>query len=141
MELYDNPGIIILDDNKIVRTTKIKKYITKNKINYKDIKYLENVSTDFREVERSLKELENNYLGLGPLKEKQQKDEIKINYEKKYLFWDKHCKGWLISNNKNVIEWPWQDEIGTRFIYIGYTNENEEIVDVEKRLYKNALKF
>lgn len=73
------PGIIILP-NKVVRTTKVKKWIDKNKPIEFSITYLEPIPTDFRDVERGLKELENKYLGLGPIKEK----EIRNNSEYKY---------------------------------------------------------
>ena len=58
--LKDNPGIIILPNKKVVRTTKIKKWIDKHKPIEYSITYLEPIPTDFRDVERGLKELENN---------------------------------------------------------------------------------
>ena len=61
MELLDKPGIIISD--KIIKTTKVKKYIDKNKISYSDIIYLEDIPSDFRELDRALVNLENKYLG------------------------------------------------------------------------------
>lgn len=61
MELLNKPGIIISD--KIIKTTKVKKYIDKNKISYSDIIYLEDVPSDFRELDRTLVNLENKYLG------------------------------------------------------------------------------
>ena len=77
--MTNSPGIIILP-NKVVKTTKIKKWIDKNKPEIYSIIYLEPIPTDFRDVERGLKELENKYLGLGPIKEK----EIRNNSEYKY---------------------------------------------------------
>ena len=61
MELLNKPGIIISD--KIIKTTKVKKYIDKNKISYSDIIYLEDIPSDFRELDRALINLENKYLG------------------------------------------------------------------------------
>ena len=61
MELLNKPGIIISD--KIIKTTKVKKYIDKNKISYSDIIYLEDIPSDFRELDRALVNLENKYLG------------------------------------------------------------------------------
>lgn len=61
MELLNKPGIIISD--KIIKTTKVKKCIEKNKISYTDIIYLEDVPPDFRELDRALVNLENKYLG------------------------------------------------------------------------------
>lgn len=76
IELENVPGIIIVQ-NKVIRTTKVKKYIEKNKlINYKVV-YLENPPEDFRIVERLLKELENKHLGLGELKEKPQQEGLR----------------------------------------------------------------
>lgn len=79
--LKDNPGIIILPNKKVVRTTKIKKWIDKHKPIEYSITYLEPIPVDFRNVERGLKELENRYLGLDPIKEK----EIRSNSEYKYI--------------------------------------------------------
>lgn len=72
-ELLNTPGLVITD--KVTRTTKVKKFIEKNKLSNYKIIYLENPSADFKEVERSLKELENKYLGLGELKEKPKTEE------------------------------------------------------------------
>lgn len=77
--ILNNPGIIILQE-KVIKTTKVKKWIDKNKpIDY-SIVYLEPIPTDFRDVERGLKELENKHLGLGPIKTK----EVRKNSEYKY---------------------------------------------------------
>ena len=57
--LKDNPGIIILPNKKVVKTTKIKKWIDKHKPIEYSITYLEPIPVDFRDVERGLKELEN----------------------------------------------------------------------------------
>lgn len=78
--LKDNPGIIILPNKKVVRTTKIKKWIDKHKPIEYSITYLEPIPTDFRNVERGLKELENKHLGLDPIKTK----EIRNSSEYKY---------------------------------------------------------
>ena len=71
-ELFDKPGLVITD--KVTRTTKVKKYIEKNKVTDYKIMYLTKACTDFKEVERSLKEMESEYLGLGKLKEKPKED-------------------------------------------------------------------
>lgn len=75
------PGLIILSDNKIIRTTKVKKWIDKHKPNEYSITYLEPIPTDFKDVERGLKELENKHLGLGPIKTK----EVRNSSEYKYI--------------------------------------------------------
>ena len=74
------PGLIILSDNKTIRTTKVKKWIDKNKPIEYSITYLEPIPADFRDVERGLKELENKHLGLCPIKTK----EVRNSYEYKY---------------------------------------------------------
>lgn len=80
-ELYDKPGLIIQND-AITRTTKVKKWVSKNKpLDYK-ILYLENPSGDFREIERELKNLEDSYLGKNiPKKEKEVFVASKPRYE------------------------------------------------------------
>ena len=65
----NSPGIIILQDS-IVKTTKVKKWLDKNTPEVFTVKYLDPIPTDFRDVEKGLKELENTLLGLGPIKEK-----------------------------------------------------------------------
>lgn len=93
-ELYDKPGLIIQNDT-ITRTTKVKKWVSKNKpIDYK-ILYLENPSVDFREVERELKNLEDSYLGKNTLKkEKEIFVESKPKYESRL-----NCNTVLIAYN------------------------------------------
>ena len=66
-ELYDKPGLVIVGDN-ITRTTKVKKWISKNKPTDYKIIYLDPIPSDFREVERELKNLENSYLGIDSIK-------------------------------------------------------------------------
>ena len=66
-ELYDKPGLVIVSDN-ITRTTKVKKWVSKNKPTDYKIIYLDPIPSDFREVERELKNLENSYLGIGIIK-------------------------------------------------------------------------
>lgn len=77
--LKSNPGIIILSD-KVVKTTKVKKWIDKNKPTDYSIVYLEPIPTDFRDVERGLKELENKHLGLGPIKTKEIRNDSEYKY-------------------------------------------------------------
>ena len=81
-ELINAPGIIITN-NKVTRTTKVKKFIEKNKLTDYKIVYLDNPPSDFKELERDLKNLENNYLGLDPIKEKPKQDDP-ITYKYSY---------------------------------------------------------
>lgn len=68
IELYDLPGLVITD--KVSRTTKVKKFIQKNKLTLYSVLYLDKECKDFKEVERALKEMEANYLGEEPPKQK-----------------------------------------------------------------------
>ena len=81
IELYDLPGLVITD--KVSRTTKVKKFIRKNKLNSYNVIYLKKECRDFKEVERALKELEAEYLGEAPPKEKPKAD-YSIDYAYKY---------------------------------------------------------
>ena len=83
-ELYDKPGIIITSD-KVIKTTKIKKWILKNKPDTYTVKYLENPSSDFKEIERQLQVLMNEANGITTsLKEKElfkPPEEFKYHYK------------------------------------------------------------
>lgn len=138
MELLDKPGIIIKLDGSVVRTTKVQKYILKKRVEYKDVRYLEIQSDDFKEIERSLKELENQYLGAGPLKEKICVIEQK-NTEHHYCFFDFNLVGWYDSKTKDVSDWPWEND-RSRYIFIGETLENESVSDAHERLWINVVK-
>ena len=70
-ELCDKPGVIIIGD-EVIKTTKVKKWILKNKPSVYDIKYVENPSNDFREIERQLQFLVNDVKGINyQVKEKE----------------------------------------------------------------------
>lgn len=62
-ELKDLPGVIV-QDNKVTRTTKVKKWITKNNSTDYKIVYLDPIPDDFRLVEKELKKLENKIKGI-----------------------------------------------------------------------------
>ena len=62
-ELLNAPGIIITLDS-VSRTTKVKKFIEKNKISDYKIIYLDPIPDDFRLVEKELKKLENKIKGI-----------------------------------------------------------------------------
>lgn len=86
MELLNKPGIIISD--KIIKTTKVKKYIDKNKISYSDIIYLEDIPSDFRELDRALVNLENKYLGKKEVTKIEREPALfSKEYIKKYDWW------------------------------------------------------
>ena len=70
-ELCDKPGVIIIGD-EVIKTTKVKKWILKNKPSVYDVKYVENPSNDFREIERQLQFLVNDIKGINyQVKEKE----------------------------------------------------------------------
>lgn len=62
LELIDKPGIIIIGE-KIIKTSKIKKYIEKNNINNYIIQYVENPSDNFAELNKQMQSLEDKYIG------------------------------------------------------------------------------
>lgn len=83
-ELCDKPGVIIIGD-EVIKTTKVKKWILKNKPSVYDVKYVENPSNDFREVERQLQFLVNDVKGITyQVKEKElfkPPEEFKYHYK------------------------------------------------------------
>ena len=133
MLLEDLPGIIITNDDKVIRTTKIKKYIIKNNIEYKDIKYLDNISNDFKEIERALKALENSYLGLSPIKEKENYNIPTKQYKEVHCFWDTKTKGFYATEYQDLRCWPFATN---NFIYVGKMQDNETIEQTFVRLFK-----
>ena len=83
-ELCDKPGVIIIGD-EVIKTTKVKKWILKNKPSDYNVKYVENPSNDFREVERQLQFLVNDVKGINyQVKEKElfkPPEEFKYHYK------------------------------------------------------------
>ena len=66
----NTPGIIILP-NTIIKTTKVKKWLDKNKPESFSVKYLNPIPSDFKEVEKSLQALIDQEQGIVKTKEKQ----------------------------------------------------------------------
>ena len=66
----NSPGIIILADG-IVKTTKVKKWLDKNKPESFSVKYLDPIPNDFKEVEKALQALIDQEQGIVKTKEKQ----------------------------------------------------------------------
>lgn len=66
----NTPGIIILP-NTIIKTTKVKKWLDKNKPELFSVKYLNPIPSDFKEVEKSLQALIDQEQGVVKTKEKQ----------------------------------------------------------------------
>ena len=83
-ELCDKPGVIIIGD-EVIKTTKVKKWVLKNKPTDYNVKYVENPSNDFREVERQLQFLVNDVKGINyQVKEKElfkPPEEFKYHYK------------------------------------------------------------
>lgn len=75
-EIINKPGIVITDGN-INKTSKVKNYIEKNKIKQFSIRYVENPSDNFAELNRQLQELENECKGIDPPKEKPKQEGLR----------------------------------------------------------------
>ena len=75
IELFDKPGIIITND-AVYKTTKVKKWIKKNNPKEYSIKYLDVDTSNFKEVEYQLQKMVNDINGIST-KEKivEQEDE------------------------------------------------------------------
>ena len=107
-ELCDKPGVIIIGD-EVIKTTKVKKWILKNKPSVYDVKYVENPSNDFKEVERQLQFLVNDVKGITyQVKEKElfkPPEEYPYHYKYRanintiYMAHDKESLQRLLNNN------------------------------------------
>lgn len=75
-EIINKPGIIIYG-GKIAKTSKVKGYIEKHKLENFSIIYIENPSEDFSELNKQLQELENKCKGIDPPKEKPKQDGLR----------------------------------------------------------------
>ena len=64
MELFDKPGIIITND-AVYKTTKVKKWIKKNNPKEYSIKYLDVDTSNFKEVECQLQKMVNDINGIS----------------------------------------------------------------------------
>lgn len=105
-ELCDKPGVIIIGD-EVIKTTKVKKWVLKNKPSVYDVKYVENPSNDFREIERQLQFLVNDVKGINyQVKEKElfkppegYKYQYRANINTVYMAHDKESLQRLLDNN------------------------------------------
>ena len=105
-ELCDKPGVIIIGD-EVIKTTKVKKWILKNKPSVYDIKYVENPSNDFKEIERQLQFLFNDVKGINyQVKEKElfkppeeYRYQYRANINTVYMAHDKESLQRLLDNN------------------------------------------
>ena len=105
-ELCDKPGVIIIGD-EVIKTTKVKKWILKNKPSVYSVKYVENPSNDFREIERLLQFLVNDVKGINyQVKEKElfkppeeYKYKYRANINTVYMAHDKESLQRLLDNN------------------------------------------
>ena len=64
IELFDKPGIVITND-AVYKTTKIKKWIKKNNPKEYSIKYLDIDTSNFKEVEYQLQKMVNDINGMS----------------------------------------------------------------------------
>ena len=69
IELFDKPGIIITND-AVYKTTKVKKWIRKNNPKEYSIKYLDIDTSDFKEVEYQLQKMVNDINGISTKEQK-----------------------------------------------------------------------
>lgn len=105
-ELCDKPGVIIIGD-EVIKTTKVKKWVLKNKPSVYDVTYVENPSNDFREIERQLQFLVNDVKGINyQVKEKElfkPPEEYRYQYRTDintvYMAHTKESLQWLLDNN------------------------------------------
>ena len=105
-ELCDKPGVIIIGD-EVIKTTKVKKWVLKNKPSAYNVKYVENPSNDFREVERQLQFLVNDVKGINyQVKEKElfkppeeYRYKYRANINTVYMAHDKESLQRLLDNN------------------------------------------
>lgn len=105
-ELCDKPGVIIIGD-EVIKTTKVKKWVLKNKPSVYGVKYVENPSNDFREIERQLQFLVNDVKGINyQVKEKElfkppeeYKYQYRANINTVYMAHDKESLQRLLDNN------------------------------------------
>lgn len=109
-ELCDKPGVIIIGD-EVIKTTKVKKWILKNKPSVYNVKYVENPSNDFREVERQLQFLVNDVKGINyQVKEKElfkppeeYKYKYRANINTVYMAHTKESLKWLLDTNGIIV--------------------------------------
>ena len=109
-ELCDKPGVIIIGD-EVIKTTKVKKWVLKNKPSVYSVKYVENPSNDFREIERQLQFLVNDVKGINyQVKEKElfkppeeYKYKYRANINTVYMAHDKESLQWLLDNNGIIV--------------------------------------
>lgn len=105
-ELCDKPGVIIIGD-EVIKTTKVKKWVLKNKPSVYGVKYVENPSNDFREIERQLQFLVNDVKGINyQVKEKElfkppeeHRYKYRANINTVYMAHDKESLQRLLDNN------------------------------------------
>ena len=64
IELFDTPGIVITND-AVYKTTKVKKWIKKNNPKEYSIKYLDVDTSNFKEVEYQLQKMVNDINGIS----------------------------------------------------------------------------
>lgn len=69
IELFDKPGIIITND-AVYKTTKVKKWIKKNNPKEYSIKYLDIDTSNFKEVECQLQKMINDINGVSTKEKK-----------------------------------------------------------------------
>ena len=80
IELFDKPGIIITND-AVYKTTKVKKWIKKNNPKEYSIKYLDVDTSDFKEVEYQLQKMVNDINGISTKEKKVEQEDGDYKYK------------------------------------------------------------
>ena len=80
IELFDKPGIIITND-AVYKTTKVKKWIKKNNPKEYSIKYLDVDTSDFKEVEYQLQKMVNDINGISTKEKKVEQEDGDYEYK------------------------------------------------------------
>lgn len=80
IELFDKPGIVITND-AVYKTTKVKKWIKKNNPKEYSIKYLDVDTFNFKEVEYQLQKMVNDINGISTKEKKVEQEDGDYEYK------------------------------------------------------------
>lgn len=80
IELFDKPGIVITND-AVYKTTKVKKWIKKNNPKEYSIKYLDVDTSNFKEVEYQLQKMVNDINGISTKEKKVEQEDGDYEYK------------------------------------------------------------
>ena len=80
IELFDKPDIVITN-NAVYKTTKVKKWIKKNNPKEYSIKYLDIDTSDFKEVEYQLQKMVNDINGISTKEKTVEQEDSDYKYK------------------------------------------------------------